>query len=110
MLFYLGISINDVSSNFFTIIFTGVIDALTNFNDNEFLTLVINNNTYTIQSSSFNFLSSSANLLLLRNLISLSWVFFIGLLLYKDIRRRIWKIREFRWGSAFNDDISADRL
>lgn len=99
----------DFTFSFFSTAVNSIIDAMNTTTNNETISFVFRDKTYTINSSDFNFLQHNG-FELLRQLLPLFWIFSIGLMIYKDAHHRIQKLKEFNWHAMFSDDISVNML
>lgn len=101
------LSVNDPTYSFFTNLFNTIQNAFTSFTNHEEITVNFLGTDYRVNSSFFNIFDDNS---VMRNFLSLYWTFFLGYVIYRDLRKRIMNIREFDWTFAFDDDISIEIL
>ncbi len=103
-----SIDVADPTTNFFDTLFTGLYNAISTTEEKE-ITFSVFNSEYSISSSDFNFLNNS-KFAFLKSILSLLWIYRIGISILKDVRAIIDKIKKGDIDTAVTSDIKADMV
>ncbi len=102
------VEVEDPSSNFFDTIFMGVYNSVT-VKDDVLISFDVMNTHVNVSSADFNFLTDS-RFSILRSLLSMFWIFGIGIFILRDIRKILDKIKSGNVDTAITNDVKADMV